>query len=98
MLATTLTKFEITEIVSDRMYVLIKCPILKKAAIRYHIKSSNNQLVRKGGFVGESIQLNLIHIPDGEYFFTISYEEGNELSLPFHKNSGKSENTSLKRN
>jgi hypothetical protein len=98
MLTAALARFEITEIVSDRMYVMIKCPILKKAPIKYQIKSTNDQLVRRGGFVGEVIQLNLIHIPDGQYFFTISNEEGNEFSLPFHKSSYQSQGVSIKEN
>jgi hypothetical protein len=98
MLTNILATFEITEIVSDRMNVHIKCPILKKTPLRYHIKSIDNQMVRKGGFLGESVQLNLIHIPDGEYFFTISNEEGKELSLPFHKTSNESQSISLKIN
>lgn len=93
-----LTKFEITEIVSDRMNVLIKCPNLKKAPLKYFIKSSSDQLVRKGGFLGETIQLNLIHIPDGQYFFTISCEEGDEFSLPFLKTSNIMNGLSLKDN
>lgn len=98
MLTNSLTKFEITEIVSDRMNVLIKCPNLKKEPLKYFIKSSSDQLVRKGGFLGESIQLNLIHIPDGQYFFTISCEEGNEFSLPFQKTSQISDSISIKEN
>jgi hypothetical protein len=95
MPTNTLKRFEITEIVSDRMYVHIKCPILKKLPLTYHIKSTNQLLVRKGGFLGEAIQLNLIHIPDGQYFFTISNEEGKEFSLPFHKTSNQSNSFSL---
>lgn len=98
MLTNALAKFEITEIVSDRMYVLIKCPNLKKAPLKYFIKSISDQLVRKGGFLGEAIQLNLIHIPDGQYFFTISCEEGNEFSLPFQKTSYTGKSFSIKEN
>ena len=81
--------FEITEVVSDRMYVLIKCPILKTKPLTYKITNAINQAVRKGGFLGEAVQLNLVHVPDGEYFFTISNEEGKEFSLPFQKTSGQ---------
>jgi hypothetical protein len=90
--------FEITEVVSDRMYVLIKCPILKNKPLTYKITNTNNYAVRKGGFLGESVQLNLVHVPDGEYYFTISNEEGKEFSLPFQKTSGQYQGNLLKVN
>lgn len=96
MLTNIITKVEITEIVLDRMNVLIKCPTLKKSQLRYCISNTSNQSVRKGSFLGECIQLNLIHVPDGDYFFKLSNEEGTEYSLPFYKTSRQSTSISLK--
>ncbi len=96
MLPDTLTSIEITEVVFDRMNVHIKCPLLKKATLSYCISNINNQLVRKGSFLGECIQLNLMHVPDGDYFFHLSNQEGREYSLPFYKTSRQSTTISLR--
>lgn len=78
-------QLEITQVVLDRMHVWIKCPVLKKTSLSYTIINTQKATVRKGSFVGESIQLNLLHIPDGNYSFNLLNAEGNEYSLPFVK-------------
>jgi hypothetical protein len=85
MLTMSVSSLEITQIVFDHMQVWIKCPLLKKMNLRYHILNSNNTAIRKGSFMGECIQLNLFHLPDGKYLFNLLNEQGAELALPFVK-------------
>lgn len=85
MLQNTITSVEITELVYDRMNVLIKCPSLKKSLLRYCIFNTSHKPIRKGSFLGESIQLNLFHVPDGKYLFNLFDDQGSEFSLPFVK-------------
>lgn len=85
MLQNTITSVEITALVNDRMNVQIKCPSLKKTLLRYCIFNTSNKPIRKGSFLGESVQLNLFHVPDGKYFFNLFDDQGLEFSLPFEK-------------
>jgi hypothetical protein len=85
MLTNSISSLEITQVVIDHMQVWIKCPLLKKSNLRYSILNTNNTPIRKGSFMGETIQLNLFHIPDGSYFFNLFNDQGTEISLPFIK-------------
>jgi hypothetical protein len=85
MLTISFSSLEITQIVFDHMQVWIKCPELKKMNLRYHILNSSNTAIRKGSFMGECIQLNLLHIPEGNYLFNLLNEHGAECTLPFVK-------------
>jgi hypothetical protein len=85
MLSKPVTSLEITQVVFDHMQVWIKCPVLKKTHLRYSILNINNKAIRKGSFMGESIQLNLFLIPDGSYFFNLFNDQGTEITLPFVK-------------
>ena len=85
MLQQTNSLVEITEFVYDRMNVLIKCPSLKQTLLRYSILNTNEKAIRKGSFSGESIQLNLFHVPDGKYLFNLFDDQGSAFSLPFVK-------------
>ena len=78
---------EITEVIYDRMYVQINCPNLRKSLLTYRILNSVNKLIRKGSFVGEYIQLSLVHMPDGNYKIHLSEQEGSEYSFEFLKRS-----------
>lgn len=95
MPVNTRSLFEITEVVHDRMQVLIKCPVLKKSLLRYCISNIHQHCIRKGSFLGESIQLNLLHMPDGDYFFKLTTAEGPDYALPFYKRSYNSESIIL---
>jgi hypothetical protein len=85
MLTKSVSSLEITQIVIDHMQVWIKCPLLKKMNLRYHILNSSNTSIRKGSFMGECVQLNLLHLPDGNYIFNLINEQGAEFTLPFVK-------------
>ena len=85
MLTNTVSSLEITNVVFDQMQVWIKCPVLKKSTLRYSILNRQKNAVRKGSFMGEMVQLNLFHIPDGNYIFNLINEEGTEIVLPFVK-------------
>jgi hypothetical protein len=89
MLSMTVSSLEITQVVFDHMQVWIKCPVLKKSLLRYSILNHSKSAVRKGSFMGEAIQLNLVHIPDGNYFFNLHNDQGTEISLPFVKKAMK---------
>jgi hypothetical protein len=85
MLTKSINSLEITQIVHQHLQVWIKCPDLKKMNLRYHILNSSNTTIRKGCFIGECIQLNLLHIPDGNYLFNLLNDHGAEFTLPFIK-------------
>ncbi|MEI7628490.1 MAG: hypothetical protein WCJ80_09635 [Bacteroidota bacterium] len=89
MLTMSVSSLEITQIVFDRMNVWIKCPHLKKMNLRYHILNTSNATIRKGSFMGECIQLNLFHLPEGKYLFNLLNEHGAELALPFVKSANQ---------
>ncbi|MCX6337073.1 MAG: hypothetical protein NT153_07290 [Bacteroidetes bacterium] len=82
-----LPPIEITEVIYDRMYVQINHPDLRKSLLTYRILNSVNKLIRKGSFVGEYIQLSLVHMPDGNYKIYLSEQEGSEYSFEFLKRS-----------
>lgn len=85
MLTNTISSLEITKEVFDRMHVWVKCPVLKKSTLKYFILNTQKNAVRKGSFMGEMVQLNLIHIPDGHYYFNLMNEQGTEIVIPFVK-------------
>ena len=76
---------EINQVVIDKLHVWIKCPQLKQTQLRYCISNSNKSAIRKGSFSGETIQLNLLLIPDGNYLFNLFNDQGTEYSMPFVK-------------
>lgn len=78
---------EITEVIFDRMHVQINCPILRKKLLTYRICNTLNQAIRKGSFIGEYIELSMVHMPDGDYFFNLSDADGPDFSFPFYKRS-----------
>jgi hypothetical protein len=82
-----LPPIEITEVIYDRMYVKINHPDLRKSLLTYRIYNSLNQPIRKGSFIGEYIELSLVHMPDGEYKIQLCQQEGSEYSFEFLKRS-----------
>ncbi|MEI8074703.1 MAG: hypothetical protein WCH78_08140 [Bacteroidota bacterium] len=92
-----LAAIEINEFVYDRLNVLIKSSSLKKTLLHYCIFNTNQKQIRKGSFVGESIQMNLFHIPDGKYIFNLFDDQGIEISLPFVKQAEIHASTSFLR-
>ncbi len=85
MLTNTISSLEITKVVIDQMQVWVRCPVLKKSTLKYYILNTQKNAVRKGSFIGEMVHLNLIHIPDGNYFFNLFSDQGTEIMLPFVK-------------
>ncbi len=82
-----LPPIEITEVIYDRMYVQINHPDLRKTLLTYRIYNSLNKPIRKGSFIGEYIELSLVHMPDGVYKIQLSQQEGLEYSFEFLKRS-----------
>lgn len=56
-------------------------------AFHYTIVDSNNQVIRKGNFKGQMIQLRLSHIPEGKYQFMLYQNEALVADLAFEKQS-----------
>lgn len=85
MLTLTAGSVEITDIVHDRMHVQIHSPILRKNVLNYRIESEEQAILRKGSFHGHEIQLNMTHMPDGDYVFYLTDVEGTSYQFPFFK-------------
>ncbi|MEQ1623905.1 MAG: hypothetical protein ABL870_04390 [Sediminibacterium sp.] len=85
MLTLTAGSVEITDIVHDRMHVQIHSPILRKSVLNYRIESQEETVLRKGSFHGPEIQLNMTHMPDGDYVFLLTDVEGTSYKFPFFK-------------
>ena len=85
MLTLTAGSVEITDIVHDRMHVQIHSPILRKSVLNYRIESQEETVLRKGSFYGPEIQLNMTHMPDGDYVFLLTDLEGTSYKFPFFK-------------
>ena len=85
MLTLTAGSVEITDIVHNRMHVQIHSPILRKSVLNYRIESQEETVLRKGSFHGPEIQLNMTHMPDGDYVFLLTDLEGTSYKFPFFK-------------
>jgi len=85
MLTLTAGSVEITDIVHDRMNVQINSPILRTSVLNYRIESLEQTILRKGSFNGSEIQLNITHMPDGDYVFLLIDVKGTCYSFPFFK-------------
>lgn len=85
MLTLTAGSVEITDIVHDRMHVQIHSPSLRKSVLNYRIESEEATILRKGSFHGPEIQLNMTHLPDGDYVFMLTDVEGTSYRFPFFK-------------
>ncbi len=53
----------------------------------YAINNADNQLVRKGNFKGQMVQLRLSNVPEGHYQFCFYYNEALIATIPFEKQS-----------
>jgi hypothetical protein len=53
----------------------------------YAINNPNNQLVRKGNFKGQMVQLRLSNVPEGSYQFCFYYNDALVTTIPFEKQS-----------
>jgi uncharacterized protein YutD len=53
----------------------------------YIINAANSQLVRKGNFKGQMVQLRLSNIPEGRYQFCFYYNNALISTLSFEKQS-----------
>jgi hypothetical protein len=85
MIPKNQTDIAITKVVYDIMKVEIHCSSLQTTTIKYCIHNQSNELVRKGSFKGQMIQLRMAHMDDGQYRFNMYVEDELRLNLPFEK-------------
>ncbi len=53
----------------------------------YMVKNEDDKTIRKGRFTGNSIQLNLIHLPSGHYRLGLNHDD-EVITYHFEKHEG----------
>jgi hypothetical protein len=78
----------ITDVVYDYMLVQVTNPALHAMRLQYVIcKKGNQNIIRKGSFTGQVVQLRVSHMPEGVYDFCIAAEGQEPFIVPFEKRS-----------
>jgi hypothetical protein len=88
MSPTLINNVLISTIVYEHLLVHVTDPKLYETTLQYVIspKDSHN-VIRKGSFRGQGVQLRVAHMPEGLYNFCLVYEGNEQLIVPFEKKS-----------
>jgi len=70
-----LISISISDMVSDFLFIQVKDEKLSLNLLEYHIINEEHQVVRKGQFRGEIVQLRITHLPQGSFELKI-FEQG----------------------
>lgn len=77
----------VTNLVNDFLVIQISDENLKDVQIQYQIVNELNKTVRKGCFVGTTVQLRVSHLQEGEYLIHLCVDEKDEYDYVFTKRS-----------
>jgi hypothetical protein len=81
------SQIHITSEVYDFMFIRIDDPKFQRHSLQYAILDNSGQLIRKGLFRGNIIQLRLSHLEDGMYNLSLSVNR-QSVTHQFTKKTG----------
>jgi len=79
------SSIQITSVVDEILFIEIKDPELKNAFFEYKVVNTDGRMLRRGNFSGPHIQLRLLLLPAGKYFFELAISEQKKFAYAFEK-------------